>query len=236
MPQRLLIPLVVVLAFNGMGCGMQRALISEQRSTIDSLTIANAGLQASYARLQERFARAENALEQMRTHVDTLQAMLEGTSTQQEVMQQRLARQVDSLRHDFILQFNRGLELNKMLRGQTLEVIHFPPASTDVAPDAAARLDRLAVQLRELPETARILVEGHADDTSFLSNQKQQNNRVLSAERAAAVVRYLVERYGFAPERFETAGYGSDMPLVPNGDAEGRRINRRVRIAVMATS
>ncbi len=86
------------------------------------------------------------------------------------------------------------------------------------------------------PEFAayRITVEGHTDDEPIGSTQFPSNWE-LSAARAAAVVRFLVEQ-GVSASRLRAAGYADTRPLAPNRDAAGNPIpanqamNRRVVI------
>ncbi|NMC72555.1 MAG: OmpA family protein [Myxococcales bacterium] len=46
--------------------------------------------------------------------------------------------------------------------------------------------------------------------------------------RAAAVVRFLVERHGVAADRLSSEGYGETRPIADNRTSEGRARNRRV--------
>ncbi|MBP9015846.1 MAG: OmpA family protein, partial [Candidatus Atribacteria bacterium] len=55
----------------------------------------------------------------------------------------------------------------------------------------------------------------------------------LSAARAIAVLRYLMEEKGLPPERLIAVGYGQYRPLVPNVDEEHRQRNRRVEIVIL---
>jgi outer membrane protein OmpA-like peptidoglycan-associated protein len=234
--------LVVLIVFwLASGCASQRAVLDQQAAQIDSLNAEVSTLHAKHALLASEQAslRQETGLlrgrmRELADNVDSTQALLQATLAQQaETLTRVVAHLSDSLRHAYVLQFQRGLELNRLLRGRTIDVVYFPAGSTQLPPAATQRLDRVAAQVRQLSSGQRILVEGHADDTAFLTAQPHLNNRVLSAERAAAVVRYFVEQHGFSAARFEAAGFGTDLPLVPNEAAEGRQINRRVRIAAM---
>lgn len=205
------------------GCRSSRNLVlAEQEATIDSLRAV------VYALHTERDS-LRSALEQVRARIDTVTILVKETQYPPDSLFQK---QADSLRHQYVMQFMRGQEQTGRLRGQTLDVIYFESGSTRPTASSLERLNRVAAQLRRLPAGARILLEGHTDGVPFVSSNPQ-NNRVLSAERAEVVRKYLVERSGISPDRFETAGFGADMPLFPNEDAVTRRANRRVRIAVL---
>ena len=53
----------------------------------------------------------------------------------------------------------------------------------------------------------------------------------LSAGRATAVLRYVVDR-GAEPERMTATGYADTFPLARNDIAEGRARNRRVEFVL----
>lgn len=80
----------------------------------------------------------------------------------------------------------------------------------------------------------QITIEGHTDDVPIKTAQFPSNWE-LSTARAAAVVRYLIER-GVDPSRLRAAGYADVMPKVPNRgvggipNQENRAQNRRVII------
>jgi chemotaxis protein MotB len=79
-----------------------------------------------------------------------------------------------------------------------------------------------------------IVVEGHTDN--FLAGapakRKKSTNWALSTMRAIAVVRFLEEEAGLAPERLAVVGYGSSRPVASNNTKEGRRLNRRVEVVL----
>jgi len=74
-----------------------------------------------------------------------------------------------------------------------------------------------------------IVVEGHTDDRPTGS---ARTNWELSTDRAAAVVRGLVE-HGVEPHRLTAAGRADTEPIASNGDEAGRAANRRVEIVLL---
>ena len=85
----------------------------------------------------------------------------------------------------------------------------------------------LRTGLARLPATYRFRVEGHSDTSG-----DAKENLVLSGQRAAAVVRYLVGK-GFAAKRFDSEGLGSTRPRVENDTKENRALNRRVEVHIL---
>jgi len=84
-------------------------------------------------------------------------------------------------------------------------------------------LKQVAEILEELP--GDVTITGHTD-----SQGRVLSNQSLSERRARAVLGELVF-HGAARERFETRGFGSNQPIVPNEKIEAdRAANRRVEI------
>ncbi len=77
---------------------------------------------------------------------------------------------------------------------------------------------------------APIRVEGHTDNIPIF-NRRFPSNWELSAARASAIVRLMVDE-GVSPERLSAVGFGEHQPLYDNTTLEGRRKNRRVSIRV----
>jgi chemotaxis protein MotB len=96
-------------------------------------------------------------------------------------------------------------------------------------------LDDVAGTLKSSEFAAyHITIEGHTDDAP-ISTPQFQSNWELSAARAAAVVRYLLD-LGLPAGKLTAAGYADTVPVAPNRNADGTVIpenqakNRRVVI------
>lgn len=88
-------------------------------------------------------------------------------------------------------------------------------------------LNELAPTLLKYDDTdLRIL--GHTDNTGTDSY-----NQTLSENRAGAVNNYLVSQ-GVASSRLTDIGYGESDPIASNETAEGRQLNRRVEVVIVA--
>lgn len=94
---------------------------------------------------------------------------------------------------------------------------------------ARDNLSRLAASLKKYPNT-RALIVGHTDsEGSTAYNMDLSNRRALSAAG-------FVAGEGVARARICTAGRGEAEPIATNAEAEGRRQNRRIEIAIYADS
>ncbi len=96
-----------------------------------------------------------------------------------------------------------------------------------VKSESKAELDDLAKILNKYPDT-KILIEGHTDSTG-----SEEHNLTLSRLRSQAVSNYLAQ-IQVDPTRFTIMGYGESQPVADNGTAEGRALNRRVDLGIMA--
>ncbi len=75
---------------------------------------------------------------------------------------------------------------------------------------------------------SRVRLVGHTDNVG-----SDQGNLALSRRRADAVKSYLVQKYGFDPNRFITQGKGSTVPVATNDTDDGRAKNRRVDFEIL---
>lgn len=76
-----------------------------------------------------------------------------------------------------------------------------------------------------------VLVEGHTDTVPL--NADGYDNWNLSADRALAVLRLLVDSHGIAPERMAASGYGEYRPKADNATDDGKATNRRVELVIV---
>lgn len=105
----------------------------------------------------------------------------------------------------------------------------FSPARATIRPEAGDFLDRLAKVFAA--NSGQIRIAGHTDSLPVYSAE-YRSNWELSAARATAIMRYLVEKHGLDPQRFVAVGCGPYHPVADNSTPEGRRENRRVEIEI----
>jgi chemotaxis protein MotB len=105
----------------------------------------------------------------------------------------------------------------------------FSPGRAVIRPESRDFLDRLAKFFSINP--GQIRIAGHTDNLPIYSAE-YRSNWELSAARAAAIMRYLVEVHGLDPKRFVAVGCGPYQPLADNSTPEGRKENRRVEIEI----
>lgn len=130
------------------------------------------------------------------------------------------------MENDETLQKSTGVEADD--NGMVLRVDSasmFDRGSATLRPEAESALDAVISILRNY--NMNLVIRGHTDDVPVNSAQFPSNWE-LSAARATAALRYIMEYGGFSPTRMRAVGYADSRPLVPNTSEENRRKNRRV--------
>ena len=195
-----------------MGCATQRELVDQQQRTLDSLRTENAILQDQVAALN-----------------DSLQFY-------DDIESGAYYRRLRTLR-DRLTRLTYEVSL---LRDGASPWAHSKPmpSSSQQVPRCArtawSAWSRSPSTCKTYPDRP-IRVEGHADNVPFGPSlqEKYPSNWELSAARAAAVARHLIDEHEVDPDRFGILGFGSTRPVADNDTAAGRWLNRRVRIAVL---
>lgn len=106
-----------------------------------------------------------------------------------------------------------------------LNNIFFDFDRATLRPESIPELDRLLEFLEKQPKV-RAEIGGHTDNVGT-----DEYNRVLSQQRAQAVLDYLVMK-GIARTRLDAMGYGESKPVDSNETDEGRQNNRRVEFTI----
>ena len=107
---------------------------------------------------------------------------------------------------------------------------NFESGSAEMKSASQPAFDRIANLLRQ--RNCRVRIEGHTDNIP-IHNAQFSSNWELSTSRATEIVRLLVVREGYNPNRLGAAGYAEFHPVASNATAGGRGLNRRVDIVVL---
>jgi outer membrane protein OmpA-like peptidoglycan-associated protein len=126
---------------------------------------------------------------------------------------------------------HNGCPRARIIREENLiaitQQVQFDHAKATIKPESDALLQDIADVLKKFPELELVEVQGHTDNTG-----PAYINRKLSADRAAAVVKWLTD-HGIDPKRLKSRGYGPDKPAGDNKTEEGRTKNRRVELHIL---
>lgn len=101
--------------------------------------------------------------------------------------------------------------------------INFDTNKATIKPESQSIVDQIAKMLKDNPKL-NVSIEGHTDSVGTPAN-----NKILSKQRADAVVAALVKK-GIDAKRLSAVGWGQDKPIADNRSEEGKAKNRRVEI------
>ncbi len=100
--------------------------------------------------------------------------------------------------------------------------IEFDTGKADIKPKYHAEIGKVAEFMKKYPESNGV-IEGHTDNVGGYNY-----NMKLSERRAASVRNYLIEKYGIAPARLSSKGYGYSKHIATNKTKAGKQKNRRI--------
>jgi chemotaxis protein MotB len=125
-------------------------------------------------------------------------------------------------------------QLQNLVRLTLADSLLFPSGSAQLSESGKAALARLAPALKDL-SNQRIVVKGFSDDSPVGMPLMQRiiSNVELSKARAAAVQGFLAVQ-GVPQDIIFISGLGESHPVASNDTEQGRALNRRVEIDVVA--
>jgi len=112
-----------------------------------------------------------------------------------------------------------------------LSDVSFEEGSAVLGAKGKETLDGIGSELLDLQSEKKlpvILIVGHTDSVG-----PDQDNFILSVDRAKTAKGYLVETFDLPANRIISSGRGEFSPLVPNNSRENRARNRRVEISFL---
>lgn len=108
-----------------------------------------------------------------------------------------------------------------------LKNIFFETGKSALSKSSETELQNLLKLMNDIP-TLKIEISGHTDNVGNAAK-----NKVLSEQRAKAVVDYLIAK-GISTDRLLFKGYGFEQPIASNKTPDGRQQNRRTEFKVIA--
>jgi chemotaxis protein MotB len=193
---------------------------------------AEAETAAAEARKFAEQAAATNAalaseLEALRGHAAELEERVQQAQQARDSLEQQMRTELDS-KDITISQLQGKLTVN------ILDRVMFDSGRAALKPEGQAVLVKVAKVLAKFPNRA-VQVVGHTDNVPIHDRTADgfTDNWSLSAGRAVAAVRFLVERTGADPRRLSAAGCGEFKPIADNATPDGRAKNRRIAVVVL---
>ena len=131
---------------------------------------------------------------------------------------------------------HRATDLSNVVDGLVIEFSaeeSFAPSSAE--PNASLRksLGEIGEVLSHYPHV--VVIEGFTDN-AFRPTQEHASADSLSLARARRASECMLEKSAMSLELIQISGHGANLPRGDNKTTEGRQLNRRVQIRVLAVS
>lgn len=206
------------------------SLLEQKRANDEALHRLAARDQELSAARQRTFqtettlATARQTIAELEAEADELKRAKEAATSAQQDLESQMRDALAS--RDITIS-----ELQGKLTLSILDRILFDSGQAVIKPEGQEVLRQLAAVLDQFPNR-QIHVTGHTDNVPIHTTQFPSNWE-LSAARALAALRFLVEEAGVNPTRLAAVAHGEFQPVADNATPEGRAKNRRIAIVVL---
>lgn len=144
-----------------------------------------------------------------------------------------IGKKMDKQKKELEASLPQDTKIETVNNGEALKVtfdsgILFATNSSTLSEASKSALRNFATSLKSNPDT-NIRIVGYTDNTG-----KVDYNQTLSEKRAKSVFDYLMMQ-GVSSDRMSYEGKGVHDPVASNDTPEGRALNRRVEIVIMAS-
>ncbi len=144
---------------------------------------------------------------------------------------EEMAEQIEQIMEEQGIAGQMEIDSNAQFVRITLNgALLFDSGQSQIREDALPLVDKLSLIL-ESYDSSLIDIEGHTDNVP-ISNEKYENNDVLSAYRAFAVKNYVLGKTVLEAGKINATGCGEYSPVADNATPEGRARNRRGEIKI----
>ena len=143
-----------------------------------------------------------------------------------------IGKKMDKQKKELEATLPEDTKIETVNNGEALKItfdsgILFATNSSTVSEASKSALRNFSTSLKANPDT-NIQIIGHTDNTGSVDY-----NQTLSEKRAKSVYDYLMNQ-GVSADRMVFEGKGVHQPVADNSTAEGRALNRRVEITIVA--
>jgi chemotaxis protein MotB len=113
---------------------------------------------------------------------------------------------------------------------RAMEKAFFDEGKAELSDQAKKALEAIVPVIKSM--NSHLRVEGHTDNVPIRTSEFKSNWE-LSVMRATEVVRYLIERHKFPPDKISAAGYAEYRPIASNDNPKNRGLNRRIEMIIV---
>lgn len=208
------------------------AALAAQEEAAKKAPVQDAG-----AEKEQRLNAMSESLQAQEANVVQLKAEVARLSQQRTVSDEK-ERAATAVRSALAGEIANGEVVVKELRDKMIvmlpEQIIFESGSATITKKGESTLKLMAKVLRKVGNN-QIRVEGHTDSAPIGPKiiAKFPTNWDLAAARATNVLKHLQYKEKLDPKLLAMVGYGSNVPAADNSSLKGRKLNRRIEIALV---
>ena len=199
--------------------------------------------QAKWEKLIQAFQNPTDAPQQIVINPDGEGDMMSGTvgeedpTVEEEIDFSELAEVIKDIAESMGQSENVTVEAgDNMMFIRFKNDLLFDPNSSILKNAARNFLSEVGSLLKDREEEISVIrVNGHTA-TASVSGGQYINDRLLSSDRANAVLMYLEDVMKIDPKKLISMGYGRNYPIAPNDTEEGRAQNRRVELMILGAT
>ncbi|MFP3938599.1 MAG: OmpA family protein [Phycisphaerae bacterium] len=201
-------------------CEKEKEMLADVQTQYNELSEQNRDLRSRLADCESRRSRLQSQLDekemQLASHNKEMRKLREQAETRPEPTSEQ--------------EWERGLTGDRVTLASD---ILFASGSATLTSSGKRTLDGIASDLKNKYDGKPVRVYGYTDsDPIKRTKDKWDDNLDLSANRAMAVTRYLIDK-GMDKERIETVAMGETNFVAGNASPQGKAKNRRVEIVVI---
>ncbi len=190
--------------------------------------------------LRRQIAALEDALEASESKDRESSARIADLGQRLNVALARRVQELNRYRSDFFGRLRQILENREGIsvvgdRFVFQSEVLFASGSDEINPAGRDQMRKLAQAVNDLRQEIPneidwiLRVDGHTDSVPLSGTGRIRDNWELSAQRAIAVVKFLIDE-GVPADRLAATGFADNQPLVEGDDEEARRRNRRIEL------
>jgi chemotaxis protein MotB len=201
--------------------------IDQREQKIKNQEATLATLESTKGRIETKIKQLESQLDSRETRINEQDKTIKDLQSTKHQIETDLKKQIKN--HQIKLE-----EMEGKLKVTFIDKILFDSGSVRINKNGKELLLTLAQTLRE-NHNQNIIIQGHTDNVEIGPELRKfyPTNWELSAGRSTAVLRYLIESAGIAPERCAASAYSYYKPVASNQSEAGRKQNRRIEIILL---
>lgn len=216
--------LLLLLGLSGYSLWQQKLANDALLAELNARDSRIASVEQQAARTAGALATAQSRVTELIAEADELKRAQEAAASAQQSLESQMRDALAS--KDITIS-----ELQGKLTLSILDRILFDSGQAVIKPEGQEVLRQIAAVLDQFPNR-QIHVTGNTDNVPIHTTQFPSNWE-LSAARALAAVRFLVEQADVNPTRLAAVANGEFQPVADNTTSDGRAQNRRIAIVVL---